>query len=155
MIKQLDLADDALAARLLDVQRAAYRVEAALIGFAGIPALTETAADVRASGEVFYGYFVGDTLVGVVSYALDGDTLDIGRMVVHPDYFRRGIASALLRCMETVEPAARRIVVTTGAANAPACALYRRHGYTLVEHFTIAGTLRMACFEKRLTSAHS
>jgi GNAT superfamily N-acetyltransferase len=149
-VRGLDLADDALVARLLEVQRAAYRVEAVLIGFDGIPALTESAADARASGETFYGYFIGDTLAGVVSYALDGEALDIGRMVVHPDYFRRGIASALLGCVETVEPAARRIVVTTGAANTPACALYQRHGYTLVEHFTIAGTLRMARFEKRL-----
>lgn len=151
MIKRLDLQDDVLVTRLIAIQQAAYRIEAALIEFDGIPALTETADDIRASQEIFDGYFVENTLAGVVSYALEGQTIDIGRLVVHPDYFRRGIASALLTHLETIEPAARRIVVTTGLANTPACHLYLRHGYTQIETFMIADVLKMEKFEKQMT----
>ena len=41
VIEPLDLADPATAADVLRVQRAAYRVEAELIGFDGIPPLHE------------------------------------------------------------------------------------------------------------------
>ncbi len=151
MIKRLNLQDDFLVARLIEIQQKAYRIEAALIEFDGIPALTETADNLRAAQEIFDGYFVENNLAGVVSYALEGQTLDIGRLVVHPDYFRRGIASALLNHIEQVEPTASRIIVTTGARNTPACNLYLRHGYIQIETFTIADVLTMAKFEKLIT----
>ena len=78
MIQIIDLTDDKLAQRILLIQRLAYRIEAELIGFDGIPALHETLADLKQSDEVFCGYFVDNILAGVISYQIEDSTLDIG-----------------------------------------------------------------------------
>jgi hypothetical protein len=46
----LDIAEDCVAAALVDLQRRAYAVEAALIGHDGIPQLTETVPQLRSAG---------------------------------------------------------------------------------------------------------
>src|SRR5260221_85231 len=52
---RLDLADPGTLQQLRDLQRAAYAVEAGLIGFDGIPPLHETLAELRGCGEAFLG----------------------------------------------------------------------------------------------------
>jgi hypothetical protein len=54
----------------------------------------------------------------------------------------QGIASALLDGL----PDAERYVVATGAANAPARALYVRRGFTLVRERTVADGVRIVEF---------
>jgi ribosomal protein S18 acetylase RimI-like enzyme len=129
---RLDLADEAIAGAVLDIQRAAYAVEAELIGSDGIPALTETLDELRAAGEEWIGLYDDDGLAGAVSWrALDGGTIDIHRLVVAPRAFRRGVASALLDGLDQAFPD-RPMVVSTGSANEPALALYRRRGFDVV-----------------------
>ncbi|MFE9255561.1 hypothetical protein [Streptomyces sp. NPDC006879] len=52
---QLDLAEPDTLRHLWDLQRAAYAVEARLIGFDGIPALHESLKQLRACDESFLG----------------------------------------------------------------------------------------------------
>ena len=54
-VRSLALTDPAVVAELVALQRAAYRVEADLIGADVIPALTESAAQLASSGETFLG----------------------------------------------------------------------------------------------------
>jgi hypothetical protein len=49
MIQAFRLEDESLARRALEIQRLAYRVEADLIGFEGIPPLHESLEELRAS----------------------------------------------------------------------------------------------------------
>jgi ribosomal protein S18 acetylase RimI-like enzyme len=101
-------------------------VEAELIGFDGIPPLHESLEDLRACGESFLGT---PDLTGAVSWErLEDGTLDICRLVVHPRAHRTGVASALLDALDRLEPADRTLV-STGTANLPALALYRRRGF--------------------------
>jgi ribosomal protein S18 acetylase RimI-like enzyme len=86
----------------------------------------------RGCGETFLGAYLGGSLVGGVSWKLDGDTLDIHRLVVDPAHFRRGIGTALIRAALAANPNATRAIVQTGAANTPAARLYLREGFTLV-----------------------
>ncbi|MFD4641957.1 GNAT family N-acetyltransferase [Lentzea sp. NPDC058436] len=120
----LDLSDDAVLHELWTVQRLAYAVEAELIGFDGIPPLHETLEELRATEEVFLGLHDDEGLVGAVSYRLDGSTVDIHRLVVHPRAFRRGIASKLL---DALPPGPQ--IVSTGTKNEPALKLYRKRGF--------------------------
>jgi len=128
----LDLADEVTARSVLALQREAYAVEASLIGSDGIPALTETLAELRDAGESWLGVSDADGLVGAVSWRELGDgTVDIHRMVVAPRAFRRGVATALLDALDGSFPG-RPMVVSTGRDNRPARELYRRRGFGLV-----------------------
>lgn len=125
----LELADEAIARSVLALQREAYAVEAGLIGSDGIPALTETLDQLRAAGETWLGTFDLSGLAGAVAWReLDDGTVDICRLVVAPRAFRRGLASSLLDALEAQFPS-RSIIVSTGSANEPAIALYRRRGF--------------------------
>jgi ribosomal protein S18 acetylase RimI-like enzyme len=147
----LDLADERTARDVLTLQRASYAVEAALIHFDGIPSLTETREELvgSASDEAFLGCYNGDRLVGVVSYRrLPDATVDICRLAVSPAAFRRGVGSALVAAvLDAAGPA--RVVVSTGSANAPALALYRRAGFRATGTTSIAPGVTTTQLERR------
>ena len=131
-LARLDLADEDTSQAVLALQRAAYAVEAELIGSDGIPALTETLAELRAAGEEWLGAFDDAGLAGALSWRqLDDGGIDIHRLVVAPRAFRQGVASALLDGLDSAFPG-HRMVVSTGSANEPALELYRRRGFTTV-----------------------
>lgn len=147
MIRQLDFTQEKIVVRALAIQKVAYRIEADLIGFDGIPQLDETVADLKNSSETFIGYFVEDLLAGVLSYEIDDHILDIGRLVVHPDYFRRGIARALVEHVEAMKGISKWIV-STGAKNLPARTLYEKLGYQLIDEVTLPVGVSIAQYEK-------
>jgi ribosomal protein S18 acetylase RimI-like enzyme len=132
-----------------DLQRASYAVEAELIGFDGIPPLRESLQELRDCGESFLGVDDETGLAGAVSWArLPDGTLDICRLMVHPRAHRRGVATALLDGLDRAEPAGRA-VVSTGTANYPALALYRRRGFTPVGTRRIAPAVSITILERR------
>ncbi|WP_330329489.1 GNAT family N-acetyltransferase [Streptomyces sp. NBC_00536] len=157
-VRPLDLGDDATAAAVHRIGRAAYTVEVELIGFDGIPALRESLAELRvqplnwlgavsAAGEVagFLAWKAQDA-----PQAEDGrGAVSIDRLCVDPAWFRRGIGSLLLRhLLREVDPG-RAVEVTTGAANAPAVTLYERLGFVRGADFSPVPGLVMASFTRR------
>jgi ribosomal protein S18 acetylase RimI-like enzyme len=150
-LRRLDVSDRAVAAALLELQRRAYRIEAELIGSDRIPPLRETLEELQAAGETFLGAYVEGQLAGAVSWRLDGETLDLHRLVVDPVRFRGGIGSALVRAALAAEPEARRAIVQTGAGNHPAKRLYRREGFEELDEVEVAPGLRVTRFRKELT----
>lgn len=124
--------DDGVAREVLALQRAAYAVEAALIGSDGIPALTETLGQLRDAGETWLGCMDAEGLSGAVAWQrLDDGTIDICRLVVAPRAFRGGVATALLDELDRRYPR-HPMIVSTGSANEPALTLYRRRGFSPV-----------------------
>jgi ribosomal protein S18 acetylase RimI-like enzyme len=149
-LDRVDASDPALAAQLLDLQRRAYRVEAELIGSDAIPPLRETVEELQACGETFLVARVDGVLAGAISWRAGGGTIDLHRLVVDPEHFRKGIGVALVRAALAAEPAASRAIVQTGAANEPAIALYRREGFEPDGELEPVPGLRVARFAKRL-----
>jgi GNAT superfamily N-acetyltransferase len=141
-VAELDLGDAATLDRLVALQRAAYAIEAQLIGAAELPPMRETPAQLRASGETFLGAHRDGRLVGAVSFKRQADTVDIHRLVVDPAAFRGGVATALLDALEAREADAGHWTVGTGAANAPARTLYERRGYAATEERVVPGGIR-------------
>jgi ribosomal protein S18 acetylase RimI-like enzyme len=138
VITPLDLTDRTLAERLLQIQHAAYAVEAELIGFDGIPPLQEDLAGLMLSTEHWLGRYDGSTLVGAVAYEFpDDDTVEISRLIVDPAHARRGHGRALLDHLDRLEP--RPIsLVSTGSANTPAVSLYKSRGYVETNRLEVA-----------------
>lgn len=143
--KRLDVArlqlraEPAKAERLLAVQQGAYAAEAELMGFDGIPPLHETLEELlEADDQRWLGRFDGPTLVGGLAWEEDGDAgVVLSRLAVAPAAFGQGHARALLEAFDR-EVAGRAVTVSTGAANAPALALYRGRGFEEVGEEEIA-----------------
>jgi ribosomal protein S18 acetylase RimI-like enzyme len=128
LIAPISPADDPLGPELLDLQKAAYAIEAALIQDDRIPQLHETLAELRAYPLHWLGATDGDRLAGAVAWEENTDEVDINRLVVHPDAHRRGIGRALVKEV-MAQAGSRRVVVSTGRANTPARTLYERLGF--------------------------
>jgi ribosomal protein S18 acetylase RimI-like enzyme len=126
--RRADLADSGLIARVLEVQHAAYAIEAQLIGYADLPPAHETIAELQASREELWLCEQDGELVGAVGLERSAAELLIARLFVAPTAFRRGIGTALVR--HALEQAnGRPVRVGTAAANAPALALYEGLGF--------------------------
>lgn len=148
MIRRLDLSDAGVAGSVLALQRAAYAVEAKLIGSDEIPGLHEPVEALTASDEEFVGAFEADQLVAVLAYELTPEALDISRLVVAPTAFRRGLGEQLVRWVLDAMPRPRTIV-STGSKNAPAIALYAKLGFVEVGRAEPVPGLSVTRFEFR------
>jgi ribosomal protein S18 acetylase RimI-like enzyme len=116
---------------LHDLQRAAYRIEAGIIGDDRIPPLHETPEELRAQPLTWLGAFDDDgALAGAVAWEETAEEIDLNRLMVAPAAHRRGIGRALVKEV-MARAGGRRVVVSTGRANAPARMLYERLGFTL------------------------
>lgn len=155
MIRRLHLQDMHQARQLLEVQRAAYLVEAELIGSFDIPPLHEDMETLQQTGETFYGYWVEEVLAGAISYKRTSSILDIHRLVVHPAYFRRGIGKNLVQFVEQVEDGIETIIVSTGAKNVPAKRLYTQLGFVEKKEEEVIPGLLISLFEKNIIPASS
>ncbi|MGW5345607.1 GNAT family N-acetyltransferase [Streptomyces sp. NPDC004050] len=153
-VRPLDLGHDATAAAVHRIGRAAYAVEAELIGFDGIPALGESLAELRARPLRWLGAVAGGDagvedgpLAGFVAWERQPDgSVCVDRLCADPAFFRQGVASLLLRALLAQVPAEQPVTVSTGAANAPAVALYERFGFVRGADFSPAPGLVMASF---------
>ncbi len=152
-IEELDLGARGIAEAVVELQRAASRGEADLLGARTLPALKESPRRLRRTREHFLGAYEGERLVGAISWKRTGSLVDIHRLVVHPDRFRRGIAGALLDALAQRLPDAQRWVVATGAANEPARRLYEQHGFVPVAEQLVDGTISIVTYERRVGSA--
>jgi len=120
-------ADPYFAAALLDLQRAAFEIEAEFVGTRDIPPLQQDRVGLAGFRGSWVVAWEGTALVGAAAWRT-GDAVEIEKVMVHPSAHRRGIASALMK--QIIERAAGRdIVVTTGRDNPPGIAMYTRHGF--------------------------
>lgn len=150
MMRKLDIKDTTVVEQIIALQRESYRVEADIIGFDGIPVLRDTIETIVDCDETFYGYYIGTFLAGLISFKLDGETLDIHRVAVHPSQFRKGIAVKMLEFVEIVDDSVEEIVVSTGAKNQPAVNLYLKLGFEKLEEYEVAEGVLMFSFRKNL-----
>ncbi|WP_020544082.1 GNAT family N-acetyltransferase [Nonomuraea coxensis] len=138
IIKAVSPHDDPIGGALLAVQKAAYAVEAELIGDDRIPPLRESLAELRARDLLWLAAFDGDGdgsgdggPTGAVAWTESPEELDIDRLVVAPSMARRGIGRALVEAV-LARAGGRRVVVSTARGNVPARRLYEGLGFTLL-----------------------
>ncbi|MBN6053516.1 GNAT family N-acetyltransferase, partial [Nonomuraea sp. RK-328] len=129
LISDISPHSDPFGQELLDLQHAAYAVEAELIGDDRIPPLHETLDALRAEPLTWLGAFDDDgRLLGAVAWEESPDEVDVNRLIVHPGAHRRGIGRALVEQV-VARAAGRRVIVSTGRDNVPARSLYERLGF--------------------------
>ena len=149
MIKIIDISDRKNAEDVLNIQIPSYKVEAEIIGSYELPPLKDTVHTLRHCGETFFGYYENEKLCGVISIKVDNDEVDIHRLIVNPNQFRKGIAQLLLNFIET-KFEAKTIKVATGSKNTPAISFYKKNGFQNIKEVILNEQLSLTFFEKKL-----
>jgi GNAT superfamily N-acetyltransferase len=149
-IEVLDHADPAVARAIHAVMQAGYAVEAQLLGVIDFVPLSRTVERIRRAPATFLGIRADDGRLDAVLELEDVDPghVHIGSLVVRPERFRAGLASALLEHVLALH-ATRRLTVSTGVANAPALALYAREGFAELERWTTEDGFPMITLQRR------
>jgi len=151
-IKVLDLQNRNITKQIINLQKEAYSIEAKLTGFYQIPTLKDTCDTINSSDEIFYGCYNNEDLIGIISYKIETNILDIHRLAVKPSYFRKGIGTILLKYVEANNQNSTKAVVSTGRNNFPAKKLYLKNGYEAVKDIQVSNDFYMTIFEKILNT---
>jgi tRNA (guanine37-N1)-methyltransferase len=120
------------AGELLTLQLACWVREAQANETLDIPPLREDLAAVQAWLGTWTTFVVrsGTRLVAAVRGRLEGDTWEVGRLMVAPDLRGRGLGRWLLGHVESAAPAeARRVSLVTGARSEANLRMCKKAGY--------------------------
>lgn len=103
---------------------------------AGLTVWDDTALDLGP----FFGCFEADQLVAMAgTHFITPEAIEIGHVACHPDYRRRGYASA---CVSALTQAAfalsQRVFLMVIAENTPALEAYKRLGFRVVDRFYLS-----------------
>lgn len=143
-------AESADAPEILKLQKLAYQTEAALYSDWTIPPLLQTLPQLEAefSTQVFLKAMDSGKIVGSARGFLEKRTCHIGRVIVHPEWQRKGIGLRLMQCMETVFPRAERFELFTGSRSAGNLQFYQRLGYRAFKEEALSPKVRLVYMEK-------
>lgn len=116
---------------ILALQRLCYESEARLYDDWSIPPLTQTLAELQAefASSVVLKASLAGRIVGSVRARAAGGCCQIGRLIVHPDFQRRGIGSQLMQEIERAFAAVDRFELFTGSRSEGNLRLYEALGY--------------------------
>ena len=148
---QISLAAEDDAPEILAIQRLAWEPEARLYQDWTIPPLTQTLEQLRADirDMIFLKAFSDERVVGSVRARQMGETCEVGRLMVHPDWQRQGIAHRLMLELESYFPTVARFELFTGAKSVKQLRLYTRLGYERIREENYSPLVTLVFMEKR------
>lgn len=124
---------------ILELQYLSFKSEAEMIGSDDIPALKQ---DYEGIVEDFHNGMIlkmlneDDVIIGSVRAFETGDTVEIARLMVHPNYRRKGLATLLLKEIEKYY-LGKRLELYTCTRSLCNIVLYESVGYK--EYKTVSG----------------
>ncbi|NPV01185.1 MAG: GNAT family N-acetyltransferase [Brevinematales bacterium] len=136
---------------IYDLQKLAYITEAEIYNDYTIPPLVQTFDEMAAecAEKITLIADTGGILAGSLRAMLDEKgTCHIGRVMTHPDYRGRGIASELMRQIEREFPGARRFELYAGELSANNIRLYEHLGYRAYSVKPLSDTINLVYMEK-------
>ena len=136
---------------ILELQYLAYQSEADLFGSRDIPPLRQTLDDVidEFNNGLILKMVVDDKIIGSVRAAEKGGTVYIGKLMVHPDFRRKGYGSKLLSEIESRFPG-KRYELFTSTKSIDNIRLYQRSGYTVFDSRAFNDEITFVYLEKRI-----
>ncbi|MDC8003726.1 N-acetyltransferase [Aureisphaera galaxeae] len=147
MIKKLKHSETAIAQEIRSVFQDSYAVEAELLNAIDFPPLKRPLEAFVDCPNVFYGFHKDGELAGVTEIATEGSATHIQSLVVHPKFFRLGIAGKMLEYVFNAYHS-ELFTVETGADNGPARKLYEKFGFAIVKEWDTDHGIRKVRFEK-------
>lgn len=138
------------AKEILDIQYLVYKSEAELLDNHDIPPLKQT---LKQSLEEFdNGVFLkaidkDGRIIGSVRWHEKAGTVYISKLMVLPDMQGKGIGSALLKEVESLQPC-ERYELFTSSKSRQNITLYQKHGYMIFREQKIDDALMLVYMEK-------
>jgi ribosomal protein S18 acetylase RimI-like enzyme len=138
------------ATEILALQKIAYEKEATLYDDWNIPPLTQSLSEIQKEFKesIVIKAIVGAKIIGSVRASLDSDLCKIGRLIVHPEYQRKGIGSLLMQNIESQFSNAKRFELFTGTKSIDNIRLYRKLGYVECRQQDLSPKVRVVFMEK-------
>ena len=135
---------------ILALQKIAYRSEAELYGDDSVPALGQTMEDITAAFDrmIFLKAVVNGKIIGSIRGYRDDDTAYISRVIVHPYFQGKGLATRLIRQIEQEVGDVRIFEAFTGHQSAQNLHLYGKLGYRQVRTEPFTPTVNWVYLQK-------
>lgn len=146
-IKKADFLD---LEQILELQFLAYQSEAILNNNFSIPPLMQKTEDLQQ--EYQNGVFLKAVkeegcIIGSVRGYISGNTLKIGKLIVHPEHQKKGIGTRLLQSIEELYPK-HRYELFTGSKSIGNLVFYERLGYKSFKEVCVSSELTLIYLEK-------
>lgn len=147
MIGRLNNRDIDVAKDMQKVFYASYSVEAKILKATNFPPLKRSIDQYRFTDTDFYGLKVNKELVGIVEIRKKELATHIQSLVVHPKYFKQGLASQLMKFI-IKQYDSELIFVETGINNIPAIKLYEKFGFKQTKQWDADCEIRKVRLER-------
>ena len=128
MIIKIDHTKIEIAYEIRNIFQVSYSVEAKLLRAIDFPPLKRTIPEFIDSCSIFYAYYFNEKVVGVIEIKSNKHSTHIQSLVVHPEYFRKGIGKQLVNFI-IEKYNSKLFTVETGRDNFPAIKLYKQLGF--------------------------
>ena len=137
-------------AEILEIQKKAFYSEAELYQNFNIQPLTQTLEEMmdECNEKVVLKAVVDGKIVGSIRANAHEDGCWLNKLIVLPDYQKRGIGEKLLREVEKYFPEAKKSTLGTGANSESNIRLYQKVGYQIVSTTTFEGGIEAVMMEK-------
>ena len=146
----IELATIVDAKEILQLQKLAYQSEAKIYNDYTIPpliqSLEEMVSDLRE--KIVLKLTVDGKIVGSVRGYVKNGTGNLGRLMVHPEFQRRGLGTRLIQAIEEQLGQVKRYELFTGNKSEGNIRLYKKLGYRIIRTETANDRLVMVFMEK-------
>jgi len=134
MIEKLQNNDIEVSKKIRSVFQLSYKIEAELLNATDFPPLKRPLINYINSNTEFFGFLNDSKLAGVIEIEHTNSITNIHSLVVHPSFFRQGIAKKLIGFVfKTFD--SNLFVVETGLENGPATELYKKFDFKEVKQW--------------------
>ncbi len=148
MINRLKNKDIDVANKIRAVYQESYAIEAKLLKATDFPPLKRSLESYLNSKNAFFGYLKNQEITGIIEIDQDNNTTHIQSLVVHPKFFRQGIARKLIEFVFNSFDS-KLFTVATGVENKPATELYKKFGFKEVKQWNTDHGIRKIRFERK------
>ena len=148
---KINLAAIGDAEQILNLQKLAYQSEAEIYPDCIIPPMTQTIGKMREEfqSQVLYKAIYENDIIGSVRAYSEDNSCFIGRLIVHPEFQRKGIGTKLMNAVETHFSDVQRYELFTGTKSIENIRLYERLGYKPIKEQVVNKFLSLIYMEKR------
>jgi N-acetylglutamate synthase-like GNAT family acetyltransferase len=135
---------------ILALQKLAYQSEAELYNDWQLPALTQSLDSLRNefSNTIILKAVINAKIIGSVRAAAGNDCYKIGRLIVHPDYQKKGIGTALLEKIESMNISSKVFQLFTGSKSLSNIRFYEKSGYKITYTNSLTNKVELVFMEK-------